>query len=364
MARPGDLIGAAQDDPDAAGAARPADDGEAGASLAVTALYRGHALGLTRLAFVMLGDRQAAEDVVQEAFCGLYRAWDRLPDHGNVHGYLRVSVLNGCRSALRRNRRVPRPLAVPAAASAEAEALAGEEQRATVAALRRLRPGSGRPLSCVTSPNSLNTRRRWPWESAAGQSSPRPPGRWRRWAGCSGRTSERAGRPAPPGPGAESGQITPDSLPDLRLPGRAARQAGHPRLAALRPPLGQAAGRRGCGHRGDRRGPRPVPRDPGPASRGGYPAGLLHRSPLLRVHRPGRHIQLRLARDPDQLGRPGPLHQGPRHQHGKAAGFGQPAEAVQRLQRDHRRGQRTGVRVRGHAFLAAQRRPVAQARGA
>ena len=140
MARPGDLFRAAQDDPDAAGAARPVDDGEAGASLAVTALYRGHALGLTRLAFIMLGDRQAAEDVVQEAFYGLYRAWNRLPDHGNVHGYLRVSVLNGCRSALRRSRRVPRALAVPAAASAEAEALAGEEQRATVAALRRLPP--------------------------------------------------------------------------------------------------------------------------------------------------------------------------------------------------------------------------------
>jgi RNA polymerase sigma-70 factor (sigma-E family) len=140
MARPGDLLRAAQDDPVAAGAARPEDDARADAGQAVTALYRSHALGLTRLAFIMLGDRQAAEDVVQEAFCGLYRAWNRLPDHGNVHGYLRVSVLNGCRSALRRAKRIPRPLAVPAVASAEAEALAGEEQRATVAALRRLPP--------------------------------------------------------------------------------------------------------------------------------------------------------------------------------------------------------------------------------
>jgi DNA-directed RNA polymerase specialized sigma24 family protein len=41
---------------------------------AVTALYQAHALGLLRLAVVMLGDRPAAEDVVQEAFCGLYRA--------------------------------------------------------------------------------------------------------------------------------------------------------------------------------------------------------------------------------------------------------------------------------------------------
>lgn len=53
---------------------------EADAGLAVTELYQAHALGLTRLAFIMLGDRHAAEDVVQEAFCGLYRARGRLPD--------------------------------------------------------------------------------------------------------------------------------------------------------------------------------------------------------------------------------------------------------------------------------------------
>ena len=110
------------------------------AALAVTALYAEQALGLTRLAFIMLGDRFAAEDVVQEAFCGLYRAWDRLPSHDNVAGYLRVSVVNGCRSVMRRARRAPRPVAVPSAASAEADVLRGEEQRATVAALRRLPP--------------------------------------------------------------------------------------------------------------------------------------------------------------------------------------------------------------------------------
>ncbi len=112
----------------------------ADAAQAVTALYREHALGLTRLAFLVLGDRHAAEDAVQDAFCGLYRAWDRLPDHDKVHGYLRVSVLNGCRSALRRTRRTPRVAAVPHAVSAEADALAGEEQRAAVAAVRRLPP--------------------------------------------------------------------------------------------------------------------------------------------------------------------------------------------------------------------------------
>jgi RNA polymerase sigma-70 factor (sigma-E family) len=110
------------------------------AARAVTALYREHALGLTRLAFLMLGDRHAAEDVVQDAFCGLYRGWDRLPTHDNVLGYVRVSVLNGCRSALRRARRAPKPSALPDAVSAEAAALSGEERRAAVAAVRRLPP--------------------------------------------------------------------------------------------------------------------------------------------------------------------------------------------------------------------------------
>ena len=54
------------------------------AAEAVTALYRAHALGLIRLAVVMLGDRAAAEDAVQEAFCGLYRRWHGLSDPGKA----------------------------------------------------------------------------------------------------------------------------------------------------------------------------------------------------------------------------------------------------------------------------------------
>src|SRR6476646_9356060 len=67
----------------------------------VTALYAAHSLGLIRLGFVMLGDRGAAEDVVQDAFLGLYRNWDRLNDPANALTYVRSSVLNGCRAALR-----------------------------------------------------------------------------------------------------------------------------------------------------------------------------------------------------------------------------------------------------------------------
>jgi DNA-directed RNA polymerase specialized sigma24 family protein len=45
------------------------------AAEAVTVLYQAHALGLIRLAVVMLGDRAAAEDVVQEALGAPAGAW-------------------------------------------------------------------------------------------------------------------------------------------------------------------------------------------------------------------------------------------------------------------------------------------------
>src|SRR5947207_9586396 len=96
---------------------------------AVTALYQAHALGLIRLAVVMLGDRPAAEDVVQEAFCGLYRRWHKLTDTEKALSYVRSSVINGCRSSLRR-RRLPAGLRwEPAGESAESAALVSEEHR-------------------------------------------------------------------------------------------------------------------------------------------------------------------------------------------------------------------------------------------
>ncbi len=111
------------------------------AEAAVTALYRQHALGLTRLAHVMLGDRPGAEDVVHEAFYGLYRRWDRLKDPAKAPQYLRSSVLNGCRTQLRRSRPpggTPADRAGAIQPSAEADVLAGEDRRDVLAAITRL----------------------------------------------------------------------------------------------------------------------------------------------------------------------------------------------------------------------------------
>jgi RNA polymerase sigma-70 factor (sigma-E family) len=119
--------------------ARPArGPATAPAAEAVTALYQAHALGLIRLAVVMLGDRPAAEDAVQEAFCGLYRRWHHLSDPGKALSYVRSSVINSCRTVLRRRRRQAGLAGDPPGESAEALALVGEEHRQVLTAIRRL----------------------------------------------------------------------------------------------------------------------------------------------------------------------------------------------------------------------------------
>ena len=116
---------------------KPAADS---AAAAVAALYQHHAVGLIRLAYLMLGDRAGAEDAVQDAFCGLYRHWDRLADRDRALAYVRNSVLNGCRSALRRRTTGRRLLTAyqPPTASAEAAVLGLEERQEVMRAVRRL----------------------------------------------------------------------------------------------------------------------------------------------------------------------------------------------------------------------------------
>jgi RNA polymerase sigma-70 factor (sigma-E family) len=120
--------------------------GAADAADSVTALYQAHAVGLIRLAIIMLGDRAAAEDVVQDAFLGLYRHWDGLSDTANALTYVRSSVLNRCRSVLKQlPRRDRRDRAAAASGelsksgeSAEASVLLSEEHREMLAAIRTL----------------------------------------------------------------------------------------------------------------------------------------------------------------------------------------------------------------------------------
>jgi RNA polymerase sigma-70 factor (sigma-E family) len=108
----------------------------------VAALYQAHALGLVKLAKIMLGDQSVAEDIVQDAFLGLYRKWPSLEDQDRALGYLRASVVNGCRTAHRGRTRRDRALRLTPRAgdivSAEESALIGEANREVMDALRAL----------------------------------------------------------------------------------------------------------------------------------------------------------------------------------------------------------------------------------
>ncbi|HXL90872.1 MAG TPA: sigma-70 family RNA polymerase sigma factor [Streptosporangiaceae bacterium] len=109
------------------------------ASHPIEELYQAHALTLTRFALLLVGDKATAEDVVQDAFLGLYRNWDGLREQSGVFGYLRIAVLNGSRSVLRtRARRFRHVQHEPPAWSAEAAVLDREDRREVLVAVAGL----------------------------------------------------------------------------------------------------------------------------------------------------------------------------------------------------------------------------------
>ena len=88
-----------------AGAFPPPQPTWTGTEAVYTAAYR----ELLRVAYVLTGSGAAAEDVVQDVFC---RVGPRIAELENPGAYLRVAVVNQCRSIHRRVVRAPR-LEVP-----------------------------------------------------------------------------------------------------------------------------------------------------------------------------------------------------------------------------------------------------------
>lgn len=103
-------------------------------------LHRAHALTLIRTARLLLRDQAAAEDAVQDAFLGLYRALPRLTDHGQLLPYLRAAVINRCRSELRGRQRAAARVIPPEwpPASSPDHAMAIQERYAVLEAVGRL----------------------------------------------------------------------------------------------------------------------------------------------------------------------------------------------------------------------------------
>ena len=65
-------------------------------------LYERHASDAGRLAYLLTGDRDLAEDLVQDAFVKLTGRFVHVRDPGGLHAYLRVTVVNLARSHHRR----------------------------------------------------------------------------------------------------------------------------------------------------------------------------------------------------------------------------------------------------------------------
>jgi RNA polymerase sigma-70 factor (sigma-E family) len=106
----------------------------------LTETYQAHYASLLRLAALLLDDVASCEDVVQEAFIRVHLARARLRDPDKTLAYLRQTVVNLSRSALRRRllglRLLPKPM--PNMASAEEIAYDSLERDELIQALRGL----------------------------------------------------------------------------------------------------------------------------------------------------------------------------------------------------------------------------------
>lgn len=112
------------------------------ARVGVTELFHLHYRRLVGLAVLLVDDRETAEEIVQEAFEGLYRRWRRLRDPLAASAYLNRSVVNGSRSRLRRRATerahlLPEVGQAPSAESTGVAHVAGQALTNAVAALPR-----------------------------------------------------------------------------------------------------------------------------------------------------------------------------------------------------------------------------------
>jgi RNA polymerase sigma-70 factor (sigma-E family) len=116
---------------------------------AIAALFQEHAQSLVRLARLFTDDRNAAEDLVQEAFLRLRRSFHRIENPGRTAAYLRSIVLNLARDHNRRGlmslrHRMPEE---DSRLSAEDRIVMREDQQQVIDALQAL---PRRQRDCVT----------------------------------------------------------------------------------------------------------------------------------------------------------------------------------------------------------------------
>ena len=120
----------------------PHDAARWDADTALEQLYAAHWRQLVRLSVLLVRDVATAEEIVQDAFVAVHDRWSKLRDHDRALAYLRQSVVNRSRSALRHRgvvaRHAARETAPPAVPGAEENALARDRRGAVLDAMREL----------------------------------------------------------------------------------------------------------------------------------------------------------------------------------------------------------------------------------
>ena len=106
----------------------------------LTLLYTAHYRGLVRLAAYLTGDRDNAEEIVQDAYVKVLGRWGGLRDLDKGEAYLRQTVVNLSRSRMRHRVVVERnaPAPMPDMASAESGAMSRLDRAAVIDAIAEL----------------------------------------------------------------------------------------------------------------------------------------------------------------------------------------------------------------------------------
>jgi RNA polymerase sigma-70 factor (sigma-E family) len=94
---------------------------------------------LLRTAYLLTGERAAAEDLLQTALAKTYLAWERIEDHNALDGYVRRALVNTRTSQWRKRKvdefvceELPEPDPVPAPDPAEQQVLRDAMWRAVL----------------------------------------------------------------------------------------------------------------------------------------------------------------------------------------------------------------------------------------
>ncbi|MDP2773838.1 MAG: SigE family RNA polymerase sigma factor [Nocardioides sp.] len=118
--------------------------GRWGADAALDELYAAHWRQLVRLSVLLVRDVGLAEEIVQDAFVAMHGRWGRLREPDKALAYLRQTVVNRSRSALRHRAVVTRHEAAQrlpdVQPGADESSVAAVRRDAVLDALRQLPP--------------------------------------------------------------------------------------------------------------------------------------------------------------------------------------------------------------------------------